>query len=63
VLTFSAAASSGKVHVARVEYSIDADGAGGTFEVLPLTGSLKVRIEVGATVSTTETADPVTVSL
>jgi pimeloyl-ACP methyl ester carboxylesterase len=51
-------AAGGKVHVARVRY----DTLAGTFDLLPLTGAVRYRIELGAVTATGDTADPVEVT-
>jgi dienelactone hydrolase len=51
-------AAGGKVHVARVRY----DTLAGTVDLLPLTGAVRYRIELGAATATGDTADPVEVT-
>jgi hypothetical protein len=52
-------ANGGKVHVARVRY----DTIAGTFDLLPLTGALRYRVERGGSSATGDTADPLTVTV
>lgn len=55
-------ASGGKVHVADLRYVMDS-GSSGSFTVAPLTGPMRVRIEVGSSVVTQEISSTTTIAV